>query len=188
MNDNSLGPLAPLVGTWEGNVGMDVSFRYQDDKVTNTSYFERFAFSRIPTQHNGTQSLEGVKYSNQAWRHGEESMDPFHDEVGYILWDAEHGQIMRPVVFGRGISLLAGSSANASDTRLVFKAMPGDPNYGILQNKHLSNNAELMSFESIFTFDGNDTFSYEQNLVLRMAVMGGKNLDHTDRNTLQRVK
>ena len=182
-----LGPLTPLVGTWEGNVGLDVSFRHEIDEVTRTSYFERFTFAPIPAQHNGSQTLEGLKYTNQAWRHGEEAMNPFHDEVGYMLWDEVRGLIMRPVVFGRGIAILAGSSAGPRDPKLVFKATPGEPHFGILQNPYLTDNAELLGFESIITFVDETTFSYTQNLMLKMDAMGGEKLDHTDENTLHRV-
>ncbi|MBW7931804.1 MAG: FABP family protein, partial [Gammaproteobacteria bacterium] len=82
LGPQRLGPLTPLVGEWEGNVGLDVSFRYQDDAIIKTSYYERAWFHPIPTQTNGQQKLEGLKFGFTAWRHGEEAMDPFHDEVG----------------------------------------------------------------------------------------------------------
>lgn len=182
-----LGPLTPLVGDWEGNAGVDVSYRHQIDKTTQTSYFEKFSFQPIPTQHNGDQDIEGLKYTNQAWRHGEEAMNPFHDEVGYMLWDEVRGQIMRAVVFGRGISILAGGDGEEYGKVLHFKATPDDPNYGILQNKYLSERAQLTNFESVFTFDGEDTFSYDQLLVLKMTEFGGETMDHTDKNTLHRI-
>lgn len=182
-----LGPLTPLVGDWEGNVGVDVSYRHIDDETTTTSYFEKFWFRPIPTQQNGEQMLEGLKYGNTAWRHGEEAMNPFHDEVGYLLWDEVNGQVMRNVVFGRGIAILAGGDAGARDKTLNFKATPGDPNYGILQNKHLSQKAQLMSFDGTFTFNEDGTFDYDQTLVLDIEALGGQ-MSHTDRNTFHRVK
>lgn len=115
-------------------------------------------------------------------------MNPFHDEVGYLLWDKANGQVMRAVVFGRGIAMLAGSSANPRDTKVFFKATPGDPNYGILQNKYLSQRAELKGFESTFKLNDDGTFSYEQTLELKLAATGGKVMKHTDRNTLHLVK
>jgi len=182
-----LGPLTPLVGTWEGNTGEDVSFRHQHEKIISTSYFERFSFAPIPVQNNGDQVLEGLKYTNQAWRHGEETMDPFHDEVGYLLWDEVRGQVLRAVCFGRGISILAGGDAEAYSTVLPFRSEVGDPNYGILQNKYLSERAQLVRFESIFTFDDEDTFHYDQTLVLKMTEFNGATMDHVDTNTLHRV-
>lgn len=183
-----LGPLTPLVGEWEGNVGVDVSYRHIDDETTTTGYFEKFAFEPIPTQQNGEQFLEGLKYSNQAWRHGEEAMKPFHDEVGYMLWDEERGQIMRVVVFGRGIAILAGGDAGARDKKLQFKATPGDASYGILQNQYLAGGgAELKNFEYGLTINDDGSFTYEQLLVLDIRAIGGE-MDHRDKNTLHRVK
>lgn len=188
LGPQALGPLTWLVGDWEGNTGVDLSYHNQDDETAETGYFERFSFHPIPKQENGQQQLEGLKYENQAWRHGEEAMNPFHDEIGYLLWDKANGQVMRAVVFGRGIAMLAGSSAKPRDKKLVFKATPGDPNYGIVQNKYLSQRAELRGFESTFSLNSNGTFSYEQTLVLKLAAIGGKEMKHTDRNTLHLVK
>lgn len=115
-------------------------------------------------------------------------MNPFHDEVGYMLWDKANGQVMRVVVFGRGIGILAGSSAKPRDKKINFKATPGDPNYGILQNKYLSQRAELTGFEGAFWLNKDGTFSYEQTLKLKLAALGGKVLNHTDQNTLHLVK
>lgn len=183
-----MGPLSPLAGVWEGNVGVDLSYHNKDDETAQTSYFERAVFKPIPKQENGQQELEGLTFQMTAWRHGEEGMDPFHDEVGYLLWEKKTRQIMRVVVFGRGIAMIAGGTAQARDKVLKFVATPGDPNYGILQNKYLSQRAELMSFESTFTINDDGTFSYDQTLVLKLAAIGGEQMRHTDRNTLHRVK
>ncbi len=152
-----------------------------------TGYFEKAWFHPIPKTENGKQGLEGVNYKMTAWRHGEEAMDPFHDEVGYMLWDKAAGQIMRAVVFGRGIAILAGSGAKPRDTVLHFNAKPGDASYGILQNKYLMERAELKDFKSTFTVHDDGTLSYTSDLLLKLAAIG-KEMHHTDRNTLHRVK
>ena len=122
-----------------------------------------------------------------AWRHGEEAMDPFHDEVGFLLWDKAHKQIMRSVVFGRGIAILAGSEAEPHDKVLRFDARPGEPCYGILQNKYLLHRAEIRDFKSDFTVNEDGTLSYTSDLVLKLAATGAE-MHHTDRNKLHRVK
>ncbi|HWU67940.1 MAG TPA: FABP family protein [Stenotrophobium sp.] len=186
IGPHRLGPLTPLVGEWEGNVGVDLSYHNREDETSETTYFEKAWFKPIPLQENGKQRIEGVKYGMVAWRHGEEAMDPFHDEIGYLLWDSQHGQIMRNVVFGRGIAILAGSDAKVDSKSLHFKATPGSPNYGILQNKYLSERAQLMGFDSTFTINADGTFSYTSDLVLKLAAIG-KEMHHTDRNTLRKV-
>lgn len=183
-----LGPLTPLVGEWEGNVGVDLSYHNDDDITSQTSYFEKAWFKPIPKQENGQQSMDGLTYQSKAWRHGEEAMDPFHDEVGYLLWDKERKQVIRSVVFGRGIAIQAGADAEADSKEIHFKATPGDPCYGILQNKYLLERAELKSFESTFVFNDDGTFTHSSDIVLKLAALGGQEMHHTDVNTLHKVK
>jgi hypothetical protein len=182
-----LGPLTPLVGEWEGNVGIDLSYHNHDDETSQTPYFEKATFKPIPLQENGQQTLWGLTYGMTAWRHGEEAMDPFHDEIGFLLWDKVNGQVIRNVVFGRGIAILAGSDAEPRDRVLHFDAKPGDPSYGILQNRYLMERAEIKDFTSTFTFNDDGTFSYTSDLLLRLAATGTE-MHHTDQNTLHRVK
>ena len=187
LGPQRLGPLTPLVGEWEGNVGVDLSFHNDDGITGETGYFEKAWFRPIPRQENGKQHLEGVTYQMTAWRHGEEAMIPFHDEAGYMLWEKATGQVMRAVVFGRGIAVLAGGDAKPRDKVLHFKATPGSPSYGLLQNKYLLERAEIKDFVSTFTFHDDGTFSYTSDLLLKLAATGGE-MHHTDRNTLRRVK
>lgn len=182
-----LGPLTPLVGEWEGDVGIDLSYHNQDDVIGHTTYFERAVFKPIPIQENGQQVLWGLTYSMTAWRHGEEAMDPFHDEIGFMLWDKTNGQVMRNVVFGRGIAILAGSDASVGDRTLHFNAQPGNPCYGILQNHYLLERAEVKDFTSSFTFNEDGTLSYTSDLLMRLAATGDE-MHHTDQNTLSLVK
>ncbi|GGB46428.1 FABP family protein [Flexivirga endophytica] len=182
-----LGPLTPLVGEWEGDVGVDLSYHNKEDDTSETSYFEQAWFKPIPVQENGQQEIWGLSYGMKAWRHGEEAMDPFHDEIGFLLWDRVRQQVMRNVVFGRGIAILAGSTAGPRDTEMRFDARPGAADYGILQNPYLLERAQLMSFDSAFTIKDDQTFSYTSDLVLKLAATGVE-MHHTDENTLQRVK
>jgi hypothetical protein len=94
---------------------------------------------------------------------------------------------MRNVVFGRGIAILAGSSAEPHDKVLRFDARPGEPCYGILQNKYLLERAEIRDFKSSFTINEDGTLSYTSDLLLKLAATG-EEMHHTDRNTLRRVK
>ncbi|GAA4672437.1 FABP family protein [Gordonia humi] len=182
-----LGPLTPLVGHWEGDVGVDLSYHNDDDETGHTSYFEKASFTPIPGQENGRQKLWGLKYSMTAWRHGEEAMDPFHDEFGFLLWDKANGQVMRTVVFGRGIAIQAGGDAGPHDTVMNFDADPADPSYGVLQNRYLMQRAEIQGFTSSFTILDDQTFSYTSDLVLRLE-QAGVTMHHTDQNTLRRVR
>lgn len=182
-----LGPLTPLVGEWEGTVGIDLSYHNRDDETVETGYFERAWFKPIPIVENGQQRIEGLNYEMTAWRHGEEAMDPFHDEVGYLLWDKANGQVIRCFAVPRGLAILAGGDAGPHDRSLTFSAEPGSDNYGLCQNKYLSDRARAIAFESTFVFNDDGTLSYTSDLVLNLAGPGVE-MHHTDRNTLHRVK
>lgn len=183
---SELGPLEPLLGEWEGNVGVDVSFHNKDDETADTGYFEKAWFHRIPIVENGAQTMHGLNYQMTAWRHGEEAMDPFHDEVGYLLWEESTGQIMRCFAVPRGIAILAGGTAAPGDNVLHFRADAGAPGYGLVQNLYLLDRATCGAFESTFTFNDDGTFTYTSDLVLTLAAIGGE-MHHTDTNTLHRT-
>src|SRR5699024_3268418 len=143
----------PLVGDWEGNVGIDLSYHNKDDETSETGYFERAWFRPIPVVENGQQTMEGLNYQMTAWRHSEEAMDTFHDEVGYLRWDKGHGQVIRCFAVPRALAILAGGDAGPRDRSLTFKAEPGSEAYGLCQNKYLLERARAMAFESTFTFN-----------------------------------
>lgn len=187
LGPQKLGPLTPLVGDWEGDVGVDVSYHNQDDETSRTGYFEKAWFRPIPIVENGQQTMEGLNYQMTAWRHGEEAMDPFHDEVGYLLWDKARGQVIRCFAVPRGLAILAGGDAGPRDRALTFKAVPGDRGYGLAQNLYLLERAEATAFESTFTFHDDGSFSYTSDLVLKLAATGAE-MHHTDQNTLHRVR
>lgn len=187
LGPQRLGPLTPLVGEWEGDAGVDLSYHNKDDETSETGYFEKAWFRPIPIVENGQQTMEGLNYEMTAWRHGEEAMAPFHDEVGYLLWDKANGQVMRCFAVPRGLAILAGGSARARDRTLRFKAEPGSRSYGLSQNRYLLERATAVAFESTFDIHDDGTFSYRSDLVLKLAATGAE-MHHTDRNTLHRVK
>lgn len=182
-----LGPLTPLVGEWEGNLGVDISYHNKDDETTETGYFAKAWFRPIPVIENGHQTIEGLNYQFTAWRHGEEAMDPFHDEVGYFLWDKINGQVMRCFAVPRGLAIRARSDAGLRDNTLNFNAEPGTASYGLCQNRYLMERACATAYESMLIFNDDGTFSYTSDLVLKLTATGDE-MHHIDRNTLNRVK
>ena len=58
IGPQKLGPLTPLVGEWEGDAGIDLSYHNKDDLTGETTYFEKAWFRPIPIQENGRQELE----------------------------------------------------------------------------------------------------------------------------------
>jgi len=179
-----LGPLAALAGTWEGDEGLDVSFHHATDTVEETSYRERTVFNPFGPVENGTQVLFGLDYRTAAWRGDEE--DPFHTEVGYWLWDATAGQVMRCFMIPRGSTVLAGGSARPDATSFTMTAAVGSETYGILSNLYLAGAARAVRYEVTVTLGADGSFAYDETTFLEMREMAGV-LAHTDRNVMHRV-
>ena len=185
MANEEWGPLAGLIGTWEGASGADVSFHNEEGKIGDTAFFERTTVKPFGPVANGKQELYGLDYRTAAWRKGEENDNPFHTEVGYWLWDAEAQQVLRCFMVPRGSVLIAGGSSTADAKELVMKSELGSQTYGILSNLYLDQNAKTLSFECTIKVDG-DTFSYDETTVYE-HYLNKEPVIHTDRNTLKRT-
>jgi hypothetical protein len=178
------GPLAGLIGTWEGTEGLDVAFANVTGAVGDTPYRERTTFNPFGPVENGTQSLYGLDYRTSAWR-GDE-VNPFHTEVGYWLWDAESGQVMRCFMVPRGSTILAGGTASPTDTTFTMEATVGSETYGILSNPFLAANARTVHYAVTVRIEG-DVYEYEETTTIEHARYPSGPLAHTDRNRLHRV-
>lgn len=178
-----LGPLATLAGVWEGDKGTDKA--PSDDRGTEHNVFrERITFEPIATVRNHEQALYGLRYATIAWRIGE--VDPFHEEVGYWLWDPAEKQVLRCFIVPRGVALIAGGTAEATARSFTLVAEAGSGTYGICSNRFLDQAFKTVRYElTVSILDGNQ-FHYKEDTQLRMA--GKVELfHHTDENTLTRV-
>jgi hypothetical protein len=118
------------------------------------------------------------------WRGSEDT--PFHTEVGYWLWDADAGEVVRGFVVPRGITVLAGGDAQADSTSIHLHAKQGDPNYSIGENKYLTKNASTLSYDVTITTNDDGTWSYDEVTMLKMVEMDAP-FPHKDHNTLRKV-
>ncbi len=183
MNEH-WGPLAGLIGEWEGTGGLDSAFSHSRGEVLQTPYLEKVEMKPFGPVDNGSQSLYGLDYHTAMWREDEDS--PFHTEVGYWLWDAAAGEVLRCFVVPRGITVLAGALTTAEATSFTMSATLGDPKYGICENAYLGQRASSLSYEVTITVNPNDTWSYSECTMLAMAEFG-EPFAHTDSNTLHRI-
>jgi hypothetical protein len=181
---NEWGPLEGLIGEWESDTGgLDTAFSHSQDKVLGSSYKEKCSMKPFGPVDNGSQSLYGLDYKSAMWRGDEEN--PFHTEVGYWLWDAATGEVMKGFVVPRGITVLAGGNADANATKFTLKAALDDPQYSIGENKYLAKNASSLSYVINITI-GDNSWSYDEITMLRMNEFD-EPFAHTDHNTLRRV-
>jgi hypothetical protein len=178
-----LGPLARLAGTWEGDEGLDIAYSHARDAVIETHYRERTTFSPFGPVENGQQVLFGLDYRTAAWRPGEEI--PFHTEVGYWLWDAASGEVMRCFIVPRGSTVLAIGNTTADATSFAMQAQVGSETDGILSNTYLAKHARTTIYEVTVTVEG-DTYSYDECTTVEHARISDV-LKHTDHNVLHRV-
>ncbi|MCA9681076.1 MAG: FABP family protein [Myxococcales bacterium] len=184
INLGDLGPLAALVGTWEGARGSDTAPDEPDRLQTAVSRFhERTSFEPIGLADNHDQLMYGLRYSTMAWRIGENKS--FHEEVGYWLWEPATRSVMKCFNIPRGISVIAGGTIEPGAGSFTMKAERGSTTFGILGNPYLEREFQMLSFEVTVTLDG-DSYSYEEDTVLK--IVGRDQLfHHTDENTLVRV-
>jgi hypothetical protein len=178
------GPLQALAGEWESDKGgLDTAFSHAEGKVLGTPYLERATFKPFGPVDNGDQHLYGLDYKTAMWRGDEQN--PFHTEVGYWLWDAATGEVLRGFVVPRGITVLAGGTASADADTFTLTASQGDAQYCIGENRYLAKNATTLSYEVTVT-TGPDSWTYKEDTILKMRELEGE-FHHTDGNTLRRT-
>lgn len=178
------GPLGGLAGEWESDEsGLDTAFSHTRGASLGTPYRERCTMKPFGPVDNGRQQLYGLDYKTAMWRGDEEN--PFHTEVGYWLWDAATGEVLKGFVVPRGITTLAGGTSEATATSFTLSATRGDARYGIGENAYLSEHASTLSYELRITVGG-DQWSYGAVTMLRLGEFD-EPFAHTDRNTLRRL-
>jgi hypothetical protein len=178
------GPLQALIGDWEGEGGLDQAFSHSKGEVLATPYLEKLTMKPFGPVDNGSQALYGLDYKSAMWR-GDES-NPFHTEVGYWLWDAAAGEVLRGFVVPRGITVLAGGTATGDARSFTLGATLGDPRYGISENAYLGKNASSLDYKVEITANADGTWSYEEVTSLKMTEFP-EPFAHSDRNTLHKV-
>lgn len=184
MANEEWGPLAGLIGDWEGTAGIDVAFSHEREKVWETPFSEKVTMKPFGPVQNGRQTLYGLDYKTAMWRGDEEN--PFHTELGYWLWDAATGEVLRCFVVPRGIALVAGGTTTADASSFTMEAGDSVAPYRIAENTYLAANASTVRYRSTITLNGPDSWSYDEVTTLRMKEIDGE-FAHTDRNTLVRV-
>ncbi len=179
----NLGPLAALAGTWEGEKGGDTA--PSDDRGMETNKFrERMTFEPLGPVNNHEQVLYGLRYATTAWPVGSDS--PFHEELGYWLWDAKDKQVLRCFMIPRGVTVIAGGTVEPDAKAFQLAADAGSETYGICSNRFLIEEFKTVRYELNVTVHDDGSFSYEEDTQLK--IKGQAELfHHIDKNKLQRV-
>lgn len=187
MDDINYGPLRFYIGTWEsaGHLGKNQAPN-MDRKTENTKFRQMMTFEPIGDVNNHEQKLFVLRYHTKAWEEGNDESH-FHEEVGYFIWDKSARQVMKSFIVPRGIAVNAGGDADQDATEFSLTAVLGSTTYGICSNKFLDEEFQTVRYDVKFELIDEDTFSYAENSQLKIKGQG-KIFDHTESNTLQRVK
>ena len=184
IGDFDYGPLAGLIGVWEGERGTDVAPGMPDRLGIDTvGYRDRWSFAPIGKAQNHDQMLTGLSCSTTAWRMS--TGEAFHDQTGYWLWDADNKQVLSTFVVPRGISIQAGGTVEPGAKQFELVAEAGSEIYGICQNPFLHENFKVVRYVLELTVNDDNSFDYTQDT--QMEIKGRPELfHHTDANHLTR--
>ena len=177
------GPLAALIGEWEGAEGMDVA--PEPDGSEENPYSDHILFEAIGDVTNAeTQTLGVLRYHQVVTRKLDGQV--FHNETGYYSWDPVSKTVSQSLTIPRALALLAGGSHDGShegEVVIEVAAKVGDLDWGIVQSPFMRDNAKTTAFEHRLVVNG-DTLTYEETTTVDIY---GKVFAHTDGNTLKRV-
>ncbi len=179
------GPLAFLIGVWQGDEGVDQT--PEPDAEERNPYYETITFEAGGDVTNAEQqTLAVVRYHQVVSRKSNDEV--FHDQVGYWLWDSADDTLVETFTIPRAVAVVAGGSLgqpDSPDQTLVFEvaAQSGSAEFGIVQAPFMYAKAKTTAFSHTVTVSG-DQMRYSQTTVL--DIYEKKSYDHTDLNTLKR--
>jgi hypothetical protein len=181
----AFGPLAVLAGTWQGSMGDDTA-PGDDRDVEKNAFREQIVFTPMSPTANHEQTLFVLSYTRTAWRLKDE--DPFHQQLGYWFWDPSAKQVMHSFMIPRGVTVLAGGSADADSTIVKVAAKLGATTFGICSNPFLDREFKTLQYQGTLTLnDGSQSFTYEEDTEIQIK---GQNatFHHVDKNRLEKTR
>ena len=189
MSEKEYGPLSFYIvklenkGLTRENHALD-----PDRKIENTKFRQTMIFEPIGDVSNHEQILYVLRYHTKAWEEGDDSPDdkPFHEEVGYFIWDKANRQVMKSFIVPRGISVNAGGDADQDSTEISLTATLGSHTYGLCSNKFLDEEFQTVRYYVKFELIDENTFKYDENTQIKIKGQN-KIFDHTERNIMKRV-
>lgn len=180
----NLGPLSGLAGIWEGEKGDDTA-PSKDRDIAKNKFRERMTFEPLGPVNNHEQVLYGLRYSTTAWKLGDK--DPFHEELGYWLWDSGAKQVFRCFMVPRGVTVIAGGSVQPDAKTFELSADVGSETFGICSNPFLDKEFKTVRYTLKVTIHDWKSFSYAEDTQIKIKGQS-ETFHHVDKNTLSRVK
>ena len=179
------GPLAYFIGNWKSDGWTGENQAPDPNRETeNTKFRQEMTFDPIGDVNNHEQKLYALRYSTVAWEEGDD--DPFHEEVGYLIWDKDNKQVLKSFIVPRGIAVNAGGTTEEDAKEIFVTADLGSPTYGICSNIFLDEEFKTTRYELKLTKLDDNTFSYDEDTHILMK--GRKDVfHHTEKNIMKRL-
>ncbi|MGD0678847.1 MAG: heme-binding beta-barrel domain-containing protein [Polyangiaceae bacterium] len=178
----NLGPLTGMAGIWKSAGGEDVHPTAGGPEPQ--AFIERYELQPIDPQTNGPQLLYGLRYHTHIVK--PDSVETFHDQVGYWLWEAATGTVFYTLCIPRAQIAMAVGHAASDAKAFRLEAVRGSETHGIVSNPFLERAFKTLRVTIDVTIHRDGTWSYEQDTV--MIIPGAANpFHHTDRNTLRKI-
>lgn len=177
------GPLANLIGIWEGDKGLDIAPEKTGEE--KSPYFETITIEGLGTATNASeQTLAVLAYKQVVSRIS--TGDVFHHQTGYWYWDKSTQDVLYSLLIPRAVAVLARGKAQAKGSAQLInvRASAPDKNYGILESTFMAAKASTRNFEMDVTVDGN-SLQYTMKTGLYIYE---RDFMHTDINTLSRKR
>jgi len=178
----NLGPLAAMAGIWKSTAGEDV--HPSADGPEREPFIERYELQPIDPQTNGPQLFYGLRYHTHIVK--PDSVETFHDQVGYWLWEPATGTIFHTLSIPRAQVAMAVGHATVDAKRFRLEAIRGSETNGIVSNPFLEHAFKTMRVTIEVTIHPDGTWSYEQDTVMLIPGVADP-FHHTDRNTLTKI-
>ena len=179
------GPLADLIGGWEGDKGMDVA--PDPDGREENPYYETITFEGVGNVRNAESQTLAVLHYRQIVRRKSDH-EVFHHETGYWMWDRSAGVVMHSLAIPRAVAVLAGGRWDESGraggiVTLEVTASHDDPSWNIVQSPFMQKNARTTAFRHKITVSP-ERLSYSETTIVDIY---GRVFEHTDENELTRA-
>jgi len=177
--DSVFGPLQPLLGCWQGDLGEDRS--PDPDGIEENPYFETLEFTPVGEVTNAEQQTLAVLHYRQIVSRKSDGK-VFHDQSGYWHWDAASERVYHTLAITRGVVLVAEGTTWLEGQERHFLLRTQDGSIG--QSAFMQQQARTTGFSMQLHLSG-DLLSYCETTTV---VIYGRTVEHTDRNQLRRCK
>lgn len=174
-------PLSNFIGTWEGDKGVDVAPAQKKNGSAGTPvsspYFERIEITEGPSATNASeQNLTALVLRQKVYRKSDGKQ--FHDQIGYLIWDASNRKVIYSFCIPRGVCVSADGEMKNSNEFIVKTSNE------FAEADFVRNNAKTNDFFANMKINPDGTMSY--SLVTGLTSYG-KLFSHVDSNSLVRA-